>query len=120
MLFLVTCWSVYRDLPRLTPDACYRGPADNLRGPLPVPDDWSRFLEPFADPTGIVCFGANIAYGFLAFLLALQVMMMVWFTFIAKIIVKILKGERAEDVRSDTEDDADEDDAKAAELSGKH
>ncbi len=39
-------------------------------------------------------------------------MMMVWFTFIIKIIVKILQGERAEDVRSDTEDDEENVEAK--------
>ncbi|TQV91756.1 TRAM1-like protein & fumonisin [Cordyceps javanica] len=108
VLFVITCWSVYSDLPRVTPDACYRGPAERLRGPLPVPDDPSRFLEPFVDPSGMVCFTKNIAYGFLAFLLSLQLMMVVWFTFIVKIILKILKGERAEDVRSDTEEDEDD------------
>lgn len=115
ILFVVTCWSVYHDLSRLTPDACYRGSAANLQGPFPIPDDWSRFIEPFVDPTGIVCFSTSIAYGFLAFLVSLQIMMMAWFTFIVKIIVKILKGEGAEDVRSDTEDD--EDDVAEAKLS---
>ncbi|OAA78920.1 TRAM1-like protein & fumonisin [Akanthomyces lecanii RCEF 1005] len=112
ILFVVTCWSVYHDLPRLTSDACYRGSAENLQGPFPIPDDWTRFIEPFVDPSGVVCFGTNIAYGFLAFLISLQVMMMVWFTFIIKIIVKILQGERAEDVRSDTEDDEENVEAK--------
>ncbi|OAA57164.1 TRAM1-like protein & fumonisin [Cordyceps fumosorosea ARSEF 2679] len=106
VLFLVTCWSVYADLPRLTPDACFRGSAGSLRAA--EAEGWRRFWEPFADPTGRVCFGRDVGNAFLVLLLALQAMMMVWFTFIVRIIVKIVQGHRAEDVRSDSEEDEDE------------
>ncbi|KAJ2979968.1 hypothetical protein NQ176_g2932 [Zarea fungicola] len=88
LFFLVTCWSVYADLPRLTQTGCYRGSAENLRGPFPIPNDggWSHLLEPFVDPQGIV-------------------MMVIWFTFIVKIIMRIVKGKAAEDLRSDDEDE---------------
>lgn len=110
LFFLVTCWSVYTDLPRLTQTGCYRGSAETLRGPFPIRNDgdWSRLLEPFVDPQGIVCWSNNAMYGFLAFLLSLQVMMVIWFTFIVKIIMRIVQGQAAEDLRSDEEDNGKE------------
>lgn len=99
----MTCWSVYSDLPRLVTPACYKGSADNLQGPLPVPSDWSHLLEPFRDPAGTVCWNDNIMFGFLSYLLILQVMMVIWSTFIVQVAVRVLQGNSAEDIRSDDE-----------------
>ncbi|KAG8417039.1 Sphingosine N-acyltransferase lag1 [Metarhizium acridum] len=104
VLYMVTCWSIYSDLPRMTPPACYRGSADNLEGPLPIPTTGrSHLLEPFRNPSGVVCLGHGIMYVFLSFLLALQAMMIMWFTVIVRIVVRMLQGKRAEDLRSNSE-----------------
>lgn len=110
VFFLMTCWSVYSDLPRLITSACYSGSADNLKGPLAVPDDWSHLLEPFRDSTGIVCFNDNIMLGFLYCLLILQVMMLIWSAFIVRVAVRVLQGHSAEDIRSDDEGEEDVED----------
>ncbi|OBT81597.1 hypothetical protein VE02_09571 [Pseudogymnoascus sp. 03VT05] len=110
VFFLMTCWSVYSDLPRLITSACYSGSADNLQGPLAVPDDWSHLLEPFRDSTGIVCFNDNIMLGFLYCLLILQVMMLIWSAFIVRVAVRVLQGHSAEDIRSDDEGEEDVED----------
>ncbi|KAI1100462.1 longevity assurance proteins LAG1/LAC1 [Jackrogersella minutella] len=108
MVYLVTCWSIHSDLPRLIPGVCYKGTAENLEGPLPVPNDWSHLLEPFRDPEGLVCFDDGIRICFLAFLLLLQAVMLMWFVFIVHVVIRVLKGDSAEDVRSDEEDEDEE------------
>jgi acyl-CoA-dependent ceramide synthase len=42
-------------------------------------------------------------YAFLSFLLFLQVMTIMWFTFIVQIIMRMLQGKRAEALRSNSE-----------------
>lgn len=108
VLYLVTCWSVYSDLPRMisshTP--CYRGRMADLEGPLLAPENsWSYLLEPFQDPAGMVCFTDGIRTGFLVFLLALELVICAWTFFIIRVFVRVLKGGSAEDVRSDEEEE---------------
>ncbi|KIM98393.1 hypothetical protein OIDMADRAFT_167214 [Oidiodendron maius Zn] len=108
VFYLMTCWSVYSDLPRLIESACYRGTAENLHGPFPVPHGQSHLFEPFHNPAGIVCFNDNIMFGFLASLLALQVLMFIWSCSIIQVVVRVLKGNGADDIRSDEEADMEE------------
>lgn len=103
VFYLMTCWSIYADLPRIIAPVCYRGTMDDAREPLPVPDGWSRVFEPFYDPKGIVCFDNSITYSFLACLLFLQVLTIIWFTMILQVAARVLKGSQAEDLRSDDE-----------------
>ncbi|KAF3481579.1 uncharacterized protein GIQ15_04338 [Arthroderma uncinatum] len=105
VFYIMTCWSVYFDLPRVTKPACFRGSAEQLRGPLPASSTWSDLLEPFLNPVGTVCWGNNIMIGFLSFLLILQVMMMIWSVSIIRVAIRVLKGNGAEDIRSDDEED---------------
>ncbi len=43
-------------------------------------------------------------YAFLSFLILLQIMMVMWFVVIVRIVLRMFRGERAEDLRSDSED----------------
>ncbi|EFX04155.1 longevity-assurance protein [Grosmannia clavigera kw1407] len=107
VFYLMICWSVYRDLPRIVAVPCYRGTAGDLQGPFPAPKEgWSHLLEPFYDPTGMVCFTNGIRTAFLVFLLALELVICVWTFFILRVSVRVLKGGNAEDVRSDDEAEA--------------
>lgn len=103
VFYLMTCWSIYADIPVIIGDSCYRGSDTNLTGPFPVPDKWGHLLEPFRDPTGTVCFNSNINGGFLACLLFLQLITIAWFVTIIGVAVRVLKGGSADDVRSDDE-----------------
>ncbi|PNY26916.1 Sphingosine N-acyltransferase lag1 [Tolypocladium capitatum] len=112
VFYLMTCWSIYTDLPRIIAPACYRGTMDDIEGPLPVPEGWSRVLEPFYDPKGTVCFDDSITYSFLFCLLFLQVLTIMWFTMILQVAARVLKGSKAEDLRSDdeSEEESEKDD----------
>lgn len=105
---MMTCWSIYSDLPRIVAPACYSGTANDLKGPLPVPSGWSHIIDPFFNSSGTVCWDNTIMYGFLGYLLVLQGMMILWSTFIAQVVVRVLQGNGADDVRSDGEDGEEE------------
>ncbi|KAH8157671.1 hypothetical protein CIB48_g10574 [Xylaria polymorpha] len=108
VFYLMVCYSVHRDLPRLIPASCYQGHGDNLQGPLPVPEGWSYILAPFRDPTGIVCMNEGIRIGFLSYLLLLQAIMVPWSWAIVQVALRVVRGDSAEDVRSDDEEEEDE------------
>ncbi|RFU76650.1 longevity assurance s lag1 lac1 [Trichoderma arundinaceum] len=104
VFFLMVCYSVYFDSPRIIPSSCFQGSMENLRGPLPHPGGWSWLLEPFRDPEGMVCFNSHIFHGFFTYLVALQGIMMVWSYAIIKVVVRVVSGGNAEDIRSDDEE----------------
>lgn len=111
VLYLMTCWSVWADVPRVTAVGCYRGAMDNLEGPFAAPRGAWRLLEPFFNPRGIVCFDGPVRLSFLAFLLVLQVLTIMWFVLIIRVVVRVLQGNPAQDDRSDDEDADGEADA---------
>ena len=104
VIFMRICWSIYADMPRGIPPACYAGGMDGLRGPLAVPDDWSHLVEPFYRAEGIVCWYDGVRFAFLYCLLFLQVLLMMCFVLIVRVAVRALKGRAVEDDRSDDED----------------
>ncbi|KAK3374841.1 TLC domain-containing protein [Podospora didyma] len=108
VLYLMTCWSIYADLPRLVSFGCYSGNMNDRKGPLPVPDGWSHVFEPFLKPEGLVCWNDNTTFFFLFCLLFLQVITIMWFLEIVRIAARVLKGGSAEDTRSDDEAEEDE------------
>lgn len=101
-------WSVYTSSPHLGATPCFSGAAELLQGPLSIPDDWDYLLDAFRNPVGVVCFTDNVRIGFLACLMILQVMMIVWSFSIIRVVMRVLQGYNAEDVRSDDEDGFEE------------
>jgi acyl-CoA-dependent ceramide synthase len=116
VLFLIICWSIYADIPRIITPGCYSGSMDDLQGPLPVPNDWSHVFEPFYKAEGMVCWNDNIMHAFLGTLLVLQVITAIWFVAIVRVAVRVLKGGSAEDIRSDDEAEEDEEEFDYDEL----
>lgn len=54
------------------------------------------------------CFTPTVYVTFVSLLVLLQIIMLIWFYMILKIVVKVIKGEPAEDNRSDDEDGDDD------------
>lgn len=108
ILYMWVWWSIYAHIPEEIRYGCYKGSASDLDGPLPVPNDWDHLVQPFRDPIGLVCWNSNIRWGFLTLLLALQVIMLMWFVLIIRVAYKVITGKGAEDVRSDDEDSDEE------------
>ncbi|KAL9586251.1 MAG: hypothetical protein Q9212_001027 [Teloschistes hypoglaucus] len=103
VLYGMVCYSVYAEIPKEITYGCYWGSNANLQGPIEVPNDVDHLLQPFRDPEGLVCWDNRIKWGFLTALLALQVILCIWFVMIIRVAVKVLRGGEAEDSRSDDE-----------------
>lgn len=105
-------YAIYRDVPRVMPFACYSGATGKLEtNPVKLNSRW-RYMEPFFDQAGTICLDRDVKWIFLAFLIMLQVLSMVWFGMIVKVAWSVLKGADARDSRSD-EDDEEEDEDEA-------
>ncbi|KAK4221658.1 longevity-assurance protein [Podospora fimiseda] len=108
VFYLMTCWSVYKDLPKaiILDKPCFSGAPGEITGPFATPKEgWSHLLEPFKDPAGTVCFTRGVWTSFLTFLVALELVICAWSFFIFRVTLRVLKGASAEDVRSDGEDE---------------
>ncbi|KAH6644213.1 TLC domain-containing protein [Boeremia exigua] len=115
VLYMMVCWSVHAHAPLHIPAGCYF-PKGDSRSFIPKSNatEWDRYggnalwgslLKGYTDQNGPVCWIPELRYWFLALLLTLQVFCLVWFGLIAKVVYKVLKGNGAEDVRSDDEED---------------
>ena len=109
ILYLIVCYSVYADIPREINYGCYWGSNANLQGPVPLSDSFDHLTRPFRDPEGLVCWNNSIKWGFLAMLLFLQVILLIWFGMIARVAWKVIQGQAADDSRSDDEEEEEED-----------
>jgi acyl-CoA-dependent ceramide synthase len=65
----------------------------------------ANIFKPFLDPAAeTVSFNAKIRWLFLGLLLFLQCITITWFVMIVRVIMRIVRGEGATDVRSEDED----------------
>lgn len=118
VFYMMVCWSIYAFAPIDMAPGCYYGKDagnafvpmsnasefDRLGGNAP----WSNLLKAYTDRDGPICWNPDLRYYFLALLLTLQVFCLIWFGTIAKVVYKVLKGNAAEDIRSDDEDEDEE------------
>ncbi|CAG8948673.1 hypothetical protein HYFRA_00001793 [Hymenoscyphus fraxineus] len=103
--YLITCYSVWADIPTTIEYGCYKGRKGSVVGPFPPPDRFGHLISPFRDPEGIVCFNHNIKWAFLSALLFLQCITIMWFVMIVRVALHVLKGGPAHEVRSDDEEE---------------
>ena len=107
-IYVNLCWSIYRDVPRVMPFACYSGDTMKLEEDPTKLSKW-RYFVPFFDQKGTICLDRNIKSIFLGLLLMLQVLSIVWFGMVIKVAFRMLKNGEANDTRSGDEDDGEED-----------
>ena len=112
VLYLRVVYSLYDQIPVEPTFECYSGSTLDLKGPFDTPDSYQHLIDPFINPEGVVCFNDNIRRAFVYTLLALQVILLVWFGMIIKVAVKVIRGGEAIDSRSDDEEDEESDSVK--------
>ena len=108
VLYLKIIVSILQNVPGEVTYGCYSGGGRAVKGPFELPDERAYLFEPFRNPTGVICFNDHYKWGFIWTLMALQVILMIWFVMIIRVAIKVVKGAGADDVRSDDEDDGDE------------
>lgn len=105
IFYPMVCWSIYAHTPRVISTGCFKGPNDKMVGPTETPEGYGYLIEPFFDMEGLVCFNETVQWMFLAPLLMLLCLTFVWFTRIVQVAVRVIRGDGAEDNRSDDEDE---------------
>ncbi|KAM4065560.1 TLC domain-containing protein [Hirsutella rhossiliensis] len=90
VFYVLVCWSVYAHAPNIISLGCYSGPNSNLVGPEDAPPGLYYLIEPFLSPTG-------------------RLITIIWFTMIVRVAIKVIRGDGAEDTRSDDEGEEEED-----------
>lgn len=103
VFYLAVCWSIYVDVPVVMPYGCYdvaTGAKVSSNGGNEI---LSHALHAYRGTSDPVCFNESIHYSFLALLLALQVLTLIWFGMICRVAYGVLSGKGADDSRSDDE-----------------
>jgi acyl-CoA-dependent ceramide synthase len=106
------CFDIFKDVPG--PDTmlygCYSGTTNEILTDIPAqPDYFSHLFWPFQDLDGVICLNAEVKWLFLGMLGFLQLLSMIWFGMVIKIVAGTLMGGNVEDIRSDDEEDEDVD-----------
>ena len=112
IMYPMVVWAIYIYAPR----SCHSGPASNLVGPIQTPSGYGYLIEPFIKQDGIVCCNFIVKWTFLGSILLLQGLLLLWFTMIIRVAVRILAGGSAHDVRSDGEDEGQEEEDEYEEV----
>lgn len=108
VLYLAVCWSVYKDLPAEISYGCYDVNTGVRTGDANDFNMLGNVLHAFTSDDIPVCWNQRVTSGFLAGLLVLQGITILWFCMICRVAYGVLSGKAAEDSRSDDEGD-DED-----------
>ena len=116
--YLAICYSVFVDIPRHTPFGCYWGSNGDIKGPVDVPAGYGYLIEPFRNPTGLICQTTGVNLTFLSMLLLLQIILLIWFWMIINVAWKVVTGRGAEDSRSDDEGEEEEDEKEEQVMHG--
>ena len=105
ILYVMVCYSVWAHTPKIMPTGCFKGPAHALVGPLEPPANKGiiYLLDPLWDSDALVCYNKTVKWSFLSLLLILQALTIMWFSLIIRVAIKVLRGDGAEDSRSDDE-----------------
>jgi len=111
----MVCWSIYAHAPTSMAPGCYLSDGTIIEKnsteefhALGGNNIWPNLVKAYTDREGPICWNPSMRFGFLALLLALQFILLLWFTMIIKVVYKVVSGQGADDVRS--EDECDDDD----------
>jgi acyl-CoA-dependent ceramide synthase len=103
-------WSIYAHTPTAMAPGCYLSDGSMIPASstsqyeaLGGNEIWGNILKAYTDRTGPICWNPTIRYSFLALLIALQLIICLWFYTILKVVYRVLKGQNADDARSDDE-----------------
>jgi len=107
--YLAICWSIWAQVPHIMDSGCYESKSGVKISSDGGNDIMKNVMHGYRDSGGVVCFNENIRFGFLGLLLALQVITIIWFGMICRVVYGVISGKGAEDSRSDDEGAEDED-----------
>ncbi|SMR50407.1 unnamed protein product [Zymoseptoria tritici ST99CH_3D1] len=109
VFYLGICWSIYA---HVNSAAMPYGVYSTITGRILSTDGGDKVLEhllqPILNPQAkTISFNANIRWSFLGLLLGLQCITLVWLMMIIRVVIRVLRGQGADDTRSDDEDEGE-------------
>lgn len=108
IFYPMLCWSIFKEVPAQMAYGCYSGKTAEMISDNGYPDQFTYLFYPFLNLDGPICMNRTIKWIFLGFLLALQLLSIIWFTMVVRVAVGVLRTGNAEDTRSDDEEDAED------------
>jgi acyl-CoA-dependent ceramide synthase len=113
--FPMVIYSVYKHSPIDMEPGCYFADGSMVSANESARYDalggnvvWPNLVKAYTDREGPVCWNPTIRFSFLTLLLCLQAIIFLWFCMIVKVVVNVVRGNSADDVRSDDEGDDEE------------
>jgi acyl-CoA-dependent ceramide synthase len=105
VLFLGICWSIYEHVNDTTMAyGTYSATTGDLMSPSGNDKIFANIFQPFLEPSAeTIIFNAGVRWSFFGVLLSLQCITIAWFVMIVRVIMRIVRGEGASDVRSEDE-----------------
>jgi len=111
------CWSLYADVfNKVMFAGCYDPVSGQMVSSGGGDAVSSNVLHAYMEDAGPVCFNPRLKYGFLALLLALQVITLLWFSMICRVAYNVISGRGADDSRSDDEGEEEEEEEEELDL----
>jgi acyl-CoA-dependent ceramide synthase len=86
---------------------CYSGTSAEMISADGYPNRFRYLFNPFLDINSPICMNRTVKWIFLGFLLALQLLSLIWFVMVVRVAVNVLRTGNAEDTRSDDEEEAE-------------
>ncbi|KAF1988860.1 longevity-assurance protein-like protein [Aulographum hederae CBS 113979] len=108
IFYPLVCYSIHAHVPSIMATGCYNPSTGEMVSSDGGKQIWANVMQPFINPNGTVCFNENIRYGFLGLLLALQGLLLIWFSMVCRVAYGVIMGTGADDSRSDDECDEEE------------
>jgi very-long-chain ceramide synthase len=124
--YLTICWSIYAHVNEVVmPYGTYsltktesngHGIVSGVRIASDGGDEALKHIyQPFFNPGAeTVSFNAKIRWSFLGLLLGLQCITLMWFVMIVRVVAKVLRGQPADDTRSDDEEEDEPQEVRSA------
>ena len=106
--YMAICWSIYAHVGEVTmPYGIYSIVTGSRISEDGGTNIMRSLFQPFMNPKAqTIAFNANIRWLFLGMLLALQCITIAWFVMICRVVMRVLRGQGADDTRSDGEDES--------------
>ncbi|KAF2199724.1 longevity assurance proteins LAG1/LAC1 [Delitschia confertaspora ATCC 74209] len=115
VFYLMVCWSIYAHTPEAMTPGCHLASGQFIPATSSVEYEalggnkvWSNILQVYLNRDGPVCWNPVIRWSFLGLLLTLQALTLLWFAMIVRVAWRVIQGAGADDVRSDDEEDEEE------------
>jgi acyl-CoA-dependent ceramide synthase len=117
IFYNMVCYSLFSHSP--SPDmeyACFNSATGVKISDGGGNEIWSNIMGSFNEPGGVVCWNKKIMTWFLALLMALQVLTIIWFGMIIRVAYRVLSGNGAQDSRSDDEGEEEVEEEEEVEI----